>query len=156
MHSPVPELRKRLKKALSSHFWLIFGTMQAGREGKGRVANLLAECEQHASTSAQRPQQTLGTLLSQALQETSIRSLAGQQADQVGPQVAQWEKNPPDSAGDGRDTASVPGSGSSPGERNGNALQYSCLGNPMDRGAWWATVHSVARSKISLSIAHTS
>ena len=69
--------------------------MQAGREGKGRVANLLAECEQHASTSTQRPQQTLGTLLSQALQETSVRSLAGQQADQVGPQVAQWERTRP-------------------------------------------------------------
>ena len=38
----------------------------------------------------------------------------------------------------------IPGSGRSPGEGNGNVLQYSCLGNPMDRGAWWATVHGVA------------
>ena len=39
---------------------------------------------------------------------------------------------------------SIPGSGRSPGKGNGNLLQYSCLGNPMDRGAWWATVHGVA------------
>ena len=38
----------------------------------------------------------------------------------------------------------IPGSGRSPGEGNGNPLQYACLGNPMDRGAWWATVHGVA------------
>ena len=43
------------------------------------------------------------------------------------------------------DWGSIPGSGSSPGERNGNALQYSCLGNPMDRGAWWATVHGLSK-----------
>ena len=46
-------------------------------------------------------------------------------------------KNPPASAGD---ADSIPGSGRSPGVGNGNPLQYSCLGNPMDRGAWWATV----------------
>ena len=40
---------------------------------------------------------------------------------------------------------SIPGWGSSPGERNGNPLQYSCLGNPMDRGAWQAIVHGVAK-----------
>ena len=44
------------------------------------------------------------------------------------------------------DTGSIPGSGRSPGEANGNPLQYSCLGNPMDRGAWWATVHGVPKS----------
>ena len=38
----------------------------------------------------------------------------------------------------------------SPGERNGNPLQYSCLGSPMDRGAWWATVHGVAKSQTRL------
>ena len=43
------------------------------------------------------------------------------------------------------DMASIPGSGRSPEEGNGNSLQYSCLGNPMDRGAWWATVHGVAK-----------
>ena len=40
----------------------------------------------------------------------------------------------------------IPGSGRSPGEGNGNPLQYSCLENPMDRGAWWAAVHGVAKS----------
>jgi len=42
-----------------------------------------------------------------------------------------------------RDLGSIPGLGRSPGEGNGNPFQYSCLGNTMDRGAWWATVHGV-------------
>ena len=45
-----------------------------------------------------------------------------------------------------RDAGSIPGSGRSPGGGNGHILQYSCLGNPMDRGAWWATVHRVPKS----------
>jgi len=45
------------------------------------------------------------------------------------------------------DLGSIPGSGRSPGEGNGTPLQYSCLKNPMDRGAWWATVHGVAKSR---------
>ena len=49
------------------------------------------------------------------------------------------------------DLGSIPGSGRSPGEGNGNPLQYSCLENPMDRGAWWATVHRVAKSQTRLS-----
>ena len=49
-----------------------------------------------------------------------------------------------------RDAGSVPGLGRSPGEGNGNPLQYSCLENPMDGGAWWATVHGVAKSQIQL------
>ena len=51
-------------------------------------------------------------------------------------------KNPPANAGD---VSLIPGSGRSPGEGNGNSLQYSCLGNPMDRRAWWATVNEVAK-----------
>ena len=50
-------------------------------------------------------------------------------------------KNPPANAGDTRDVGSIPGSGRSPRVGNGNPLQYSCLGNFMDRGAWRATVH---------------
>ena len=46
-------------------------------------------------------------------------------------------KNPPANAGDSRDKGLIPGSGRSPGERNDNPLQYSCLKNPVDRGAWW-------------------
>ena len=49
------------------------------------------------------------------------------------------------------DLGSIPGSGRSPGEGNGNPLQYSCLENPMDRGAWWATIHGVAKSWTGLS-----
>ena len=56
-------------------------------------------------------------------------------------------KNPPANAGDVRDTDSIPGSGRSPGEGHGNPLQYSCLENPMDRGAWWATLHGVAKNR---------
>ena len=55
-------------------------------------------------------------------------------------------KNPPAKAGDIRDVGSIPGSGRSLGGGQGNPLQYSCLENPMDRGAWWATVHRVAES----------
>ena len=51
-------------------------------------------------------------------------------------------KNLPVNAGNARDMGSIPGLGRSPGVGNGNPLQYSCLENPMDRGAWWATVHS--------------
>ena len=50
-----------------------------------------------------------------------------------------------------RDLGSITGSGRSPGEGNGNPLQYSCLENPMDRGAWQATVHEVSKSQIQLS-----
>ena len=53
-------------------------------------------------------------------------------------------KNPPANAGD---VGSARGSGRPPGEENGNPLQYSCLGNPMKRGAWQATVHRVAKSQ---------
>ena len=51
-----------------------------------------------------------------------------------------------ESAYNAGDMGSVPGWGRSPGGGNGNPLQYSCLGNPMDRGAWWATVHGIAKS----------
>ena len=52
-------------------------------------------------------------------------------------------ENLPSNAGDARDAGWIPGSGVSPGEGNGNPLQYSCLENPMDRGAWWVTGHGV-------------
>ena len=49
------------------------------------------------------------------------------------------------------DLGSIPGLGKSPGEGNGNPLQYSCLEHPMDGGAWWATVHGVIKSRTRLS-----
>ena len=62
-------------------------------------------------------------------------------------QVALKVKNPPSNAGDIRDVGSIPGLGRFPGGGNGNPFQYSFLKNPMDRGAWWATVHWVAKSQ---------
>ena len=71
-------------------------------------------------------------------------------------QVALVVKNLPADAraGDIRDAGSVPVWGRPPGEGNGNPLRYSCLGNPTDRGAWWATVHGVAQSHSLLKRQH--
>ena len=55
------------------------------------------------------------------------------------------------SAWNAGDPGSIPGSGRSPGEGNGNLLQYSCLENPKEGGAWWATVHGVIKSRTQLS-----
>ena len=56
-------------------------------------------------------------------------------------------KNPPANTGDARDAGSIPRSGRSPGGGHGNPLQYSCLENSMDRGAWQAIVHGVTKSR---------
>ena len=56
-------------------------------------------------------------------------------------------KNPPGNVGA---VGSIPGLGRSPGKGNGNPLQYSCQENPMDRGAWWATVHAVTKGQTQL------
>ena len=64
-------------------------------------------------------------------------------------------KNPPANAGDVRGAGSIPWSGRDPGRGNDNLLQYSCLENPMDRGAWWATVHRVAKSQPRLKPLNT-
>ena len=61
-------------------------------------------------------------------------------------QVVLLVQNLPANAGDVRDVGSIPGSGRSPGGGRGNPLQYSCLENPMDRGAWRVRVHGVAKS----------
>ena len=60
-------------------------------------------------------------------------------------------KNLPANTGGPGDTGLIPGSGKTPGEGNGNLLQYSCLENPMDRAAWWATVHAVTKNLAQLS-----
>ena len=60
-------------------------------------------------------------------------------------------KNPPANTGEVRDAGLIPGSGRSSEEGNDNPLQYSCLKNPKDRVAWWATVHRVTKSWIGLS-----
>ena len=64
-------------------------------------------------------------------------------------------KNLPANAGDTGDVSSVHGSGRSPRGGNGNPLQYSCLGNPMDKGAWRVTVHGVAESVMTEQLTHT-
>ena len=61
-------------------------------------------------------------------------------------------KNLPSNEGD---MSSIPGSQKCPGEGNGKPLQYSCLGNPMDIGAWWATVHGITRVRHDLATEHT-
>ena len=70
--------------------------------------------------------------------------------------ASQVVKNPPANAGDARNVGSIPGCGLGrpPGVGNGNLIQYSCLENSMDRGAWWAIVHGVAKSQTQLSV-HT-
>ena len=62
-------------------------------------------------------------------------------------QVVLVVKNPPANAGDIRDTGLIPVSGRSPGGGHGKPLQYSCLENSRDRGAWWATVHKVSKNQ---------
>ena len=71
-------------------------------------------------------------------------------------QVAAMVKNPPANAGDMRDMGLIPGKGRSPGEGHGNPLQYCCLENPMDRGAWPATVPRVTKSPTRLKGLNTS
>ena len=68
----------------------------------------------------------------------------------VASQVVLVVKNLPANAGDRGEVGSVSELGGSPGEGHGNPLQYYCLENPMDRGAWWATVHGVAQSQTRL------
>ena len=60
-------------------------------------------------------------------------------------------KNPSANAGDARDIGFIPRLGRSPGVGYSNPLHYSCLGNPRDRGAWWASVHGVTKSQTQLS-----
>ena len=62
-----------------------------------------------------------------------------------------WWSEGKASAFNAGDPGSIPGWGRSPGEGNGNPLQYSCLENPMDGEAWWATVHGVTKSRTRLS-----
>ena len=81
---------------------------------------------------------------------SSCHMLAPTVTSQGASQVALVVKNPPTNAGDIRGVGSIPGSGRSPEGGNGNPLQYSCLKNPMDKGAWRATVHRIAKSQTRL------
>ena len=74
--------------------------------------------------------------------ESDTTEVTQQHSSLVGFPGGSAVKNLPVSA---EDTGSIPRSGRSPGEESGNPLQYSCLGNPMERGAWWATAHGVTK-----------
>ena len=76
---------------------------------------------------------------------TSLEELELSKDDKAS-QVVLVVKNPPANAGDKKDEDSIPGSGRSPRGGNGNPFQHSYLENPMDRGAWWATVHRIPKS----------
>ena len=78
------------------------------------------------------------------------RKREGNEGNSGGFCVPRWLSDK-ESASQAGDMGSIPGSGRSPGEGNGNPLQYSCLRNPMDRGAWWATVHKVTKELDTLS-----
>ena len=68
--------------------------------------------------------------------------------DKMGVPGSSAVKNPPANAGDSGDVRLIPGLGSSPGEGNGNPLQYSCLGNPIDRGTWWTGGESMWSQRV--------
>ena len=70
------------------------------------------------------------------------------------PQVELVVKNPPENAGDVRGTGLIPRSGRSLGGGHGNPLHYSCLENPLDRAAWWATVHGVSKIQTQTGVRH--
>ena len=74
----------------------------------------------------------------------------GNMGIQIADSWASRRRSGKESTCDEGDMSSVPGLGRSPGGGNGNLLQYSCLGNPMDRGAWRAVVHGVAKSRTQL------
>ena len=69
--------------------------------------------------------------------------------------MVQVVKNLLANAGDVRDSGSIPGLGRSPGGRHGNPRQYSCLKNPMDKEAWWATVPRIPESNMTIATQHT-
>ena len=81
-----------------------------------------------------------------AQSRTRLKQLSNSSSSSRASQVVIVVKNLPAHTGDIRDTASIPGLRRSLGEGHGNPLHYSCLENPMDRGAWGSTVHGVAKS----------
>ena len=83
---------------------------------------------------------------------TTLQSQLAFQDVYMSPWWLGWYKESARSVGD---SGLIPGLGRSPGEVNGNPLQYSCLENPVNRGAWWAAVHGVAKSQTCLSNFHS-
>ena len=102
-------------------------------------------------TNCAREINVLSDIGSSSLTAVFLQEFTGEFEGERASQVALVVKNPPANAGDIRDMGSIPGLGRSPGGRYGNPLQYSCLENPMDKGAWWAIAHGVAKSQTRLS-----
>ena len=92
---------------------------------------------------------SLGSFSSAPSTGSVLASVSGGRPHLGASQVALVVKNPHANAGDIRDVGSIPGWGRSPAVGHGNPLQYSCLENPMDRGAWWATVPGVTESDMT-------
>ena len=99
---------------------------------------------------------SLISLLSQGLLRVfSSTTIWKHQFFSAQPSLASWWLSGKESTCSARDPSLIPGSGRSPREGNGNALQYSCLENPIDKGAWWATVHGITKSWRQLAAKHT-
>ena len=105
------------------------------------ITGSMMKCKvQFVNMTNQRGTQNTGLLLSCSHATVFFSELPAQAGQEL-----------PANTGDARNSGLIPRLGRSPGEGNGNPLQYSCLGNLMDRGAWWATVHGVAKSQTRLS-----
>ena len=105
---------------------------------------LLSDCPAELQFSVSAGERTLG-LTSEKLKKDPVTWV--RMCTRWASQAALVVKTPPASAGDVRDVGSIPGSGRSPGEGHGHAIQYSSLENLTDRGAWWATIHRVAKRR---------
>ena len=120
------------------------GCLQPAEAGRGKEGSSLRPLRDSVAPQAPR-------IVKEYILLVSGYSICGgllwqPQETSTGPsQVALVVKNPPANAGDTRDASLIPGSGRSPGGGHGNPLQYSCLENPMNRGAWQAAVHGVTK-----------
>ena len=152
-----------------AHLWAGAGdpladSRESGASGRG------CQCGEGLTRGVRKNETGLGVLMASWLgcwslplrrqmdgQDTNLQSLWLDMSFYSDPWAGNLKSYMPDgsdgkaSAYSAEDLGSIPGSGRSPGEGNGNPLQYSCLENPMDRGAWWATVHGVAKSQTRLS-----
>ena len=108
------------------------------------------EEERKTTTKKQKPKEKK-TKMSKKKSGTLLTSLMYVSLARAS-QAALVMKSPPANAGDVRDAGSIPGSGRSPAEGNANPLWDPCLENPMDRGAWRATVHRVTKSQTQMSV----
>ena len=83
----------------------------------------------------------------QGVTESGLNCLSIRDENRIGHKCPVFRQNPPANAGVAGEAGSIPGLERFPGGGHGSPLEYSCLENPMDRGAWWATVHMVAKSQ---------